>query len=182
MPPAPRPSPQTTDSCRKIVIDEPSVLPQNPCYAPLRGLIVVRLTVMHLPFATILFVLFGLAGCASTRAPEMPGSVWSGQDAQRLKAELRFTSNSLPEGWIFEAPRSTALGSFAYRKRSGTYDYSEHGYFAVDAHWRAEQVYVGLLEPEGIFCVVNPEMQADVTGDTVTTYRVYDFCVQLHRR
>src|SRR5690606_28320596 len=42
MPPVPRPSPQTTDSCRKIVIDEPSVLPQNPCYAPLRGLIVVR--------------------------------------------------------------------------------------------------------------------------------------------
>src|SRR5690606_16687162 len=41
MPPAPRPSPQTTDSYRKIVIDEPSVLPQNPCYAPLRGLIVV---------------------------------------------------------------------------------------------------------------------------------------------
>src|SRR5690606_2534499 len=42
MPPAPRPSPQTTDSYRKSLIDEPSVLPQNPCYAPLRGLIVVR--------------------------------------------------------------------------------------------------------------------------------------------
>src|SRR5690606_9428774 len=44
MPPAPRPSPQTADSYRKSLIDEPSVLPQNPCYAPLRGLIVVRRT------------------------------------------------------------------------------------------------------------------------------------------
>ncbi len=126
-----------------------------------------------------IFLLLGLTGCASIRAPGMDGTVWSGQDGSRLNAQLRYASSQLPEGWLFKVQQSGASGSFAYRKRSGTYDYSEHGYFATDPKWRSEPTYIGVLKAGGVFCVVNPEMQGDVTGNTVTTYRIYDYCVQL---
>jgi len=129
--------------------------------------------------ATI-FLLLALTSCASIRAPDVAGSVWSGQDGSRLTAELRYDSNQLPEGWLYKVQQSGASGSFAYRKRSGTYDYSERGYFAVDPKWRSEPTYIGLLKTGSIFCVVNPEMQGDVTGNTVITYRAYDYCAQLH--
>jgi hypothetical protein len=109
----------------------------------------------------------------------MDGTSWSGQDGSRLNAQLRYASSQLPEGWLFEVQKRDASGSFAYRKRSGAYDYSERGYFAVDSRWRGESTYLGQLKAGGIFCVVNPEMQSEVTGDTVAMYRVYDYCVQL---
>jgi hypothetical protein len=109
----------------------------------------------------------------------MDGTTWSGQHGSRLNAQLRYASSQLPEGWLLKVQQGNASGSFAYRKQSGTYDYSERGYFAVDSKWRSEPTYIGLLKAGDIFCVVNPEMQGDVTGDTVAMYRVYDYCVQL---
>lgn len=44
------------------MIDEPSVLPQNPCYAPLRGLIVVR---QQMKIATILIISLLLCACVA---------------------------------------------------------------------------------------------------------------------
>jgi hypothetical protein len=126
-----------------------------------------------------IFLLLSLTGCVSIRAPDMDGSSWSGQDSLRLNAQLRYASSQLPEGWLLKVQQIDAFGSFAYRKRSGTYDYSEHGYFAVDSRWRSEPTYIGLLKAGGIFCVVNPEMQSEIIGDTVAMYRVYDYCVQL---
>jgi hypothetical protein len=126
------------------------------------------------------FLLLVLTGCASVRAPALEGAAWSGQHGSHLDAHLRYASGQLPEGWLFKVQQSGAAGSFAYRKRYGTYDYSERGYFAIDPKWRSDATYIGLLKAGGIFCVVNPEMQGDVTGNTVTTYRVYDYCVQLH--
>ena len=136
----------------------------------------------HLRPLPILSLLLSLAGCASSRAPEMAGAVWAGQSGQRIQAELRVASEPLPEGWVVKAPPGYALGSFFYRKRSGKFDYSSRGYFAVETTWRSDGDYVGVLHPGGSFCVLNPEMQADVAGDRVTTYRVYDYCVQLRRR
>jgi hypothetical protein len=110
----------------------------------------------------------------------MAGTVWSGQDRPRLIAQLRYPSNQLPKGWLYKTQRSDASGSFAYRKRSDTFDYAERNFFAIDSKWRSERTYIGVLEAGNVFCVVNPEMQGDVTGKTVSTYRVYDYCVQLH--
>ena len=137
---------------------------------------------MKVPTQPVCLLLLALGGCASVRAPALDGVAWSGQDGSRLVGSLRTASDELPEGWLFKAQQSDASGSFAYRKRSGTYDYSERGYFGVDPKWRGGPTYVGLLKAGGVFCVVNPEMQGDVTGNTVTTYQVYDYCVQLHRQ
>ena len=127
-----------------------------------------------------IFLLVALTGCASIRAPAIEGTAWSGKDGSRLDAQLRYASSQLPEGWLFKVQQNDASGSFAYRKRSGTYDYSERGYFAVDPKWRSEPTYIGLLAAGGVFCIVNPEMQADGAENTVNIYRVYDYCVQLH--
>jgi hypothetical protein len=124
--------------------------------------------------------LLALTGCASVGAPSVDGRLWSGKDGTRLVAQLRSLPEQLPQGWLFKVQKSEALGSFAYRKRAPGYDYSEHGYFATDAKWRSERTYIGVLEPGGVFCVVNPEMQGDVVGNTVNTYKIYDYCVQLH--
>jgi len=132
----------------------------------------VRPTVKVLTQPTFLVIL-ALTGCASVRAPALDGVAWSGRDGPRLVAQLRSTSDQLPEGWLFKAPQGDA---------SGTYDYSERGYFATDPKWRSETTYVGLLKADAVFCVVNPEMQANVTDNTITTYQVYDYCVQLHRQ
>jgi hypothetical protein len=115
----------------------------------------------------------------------MDGTAWSGQDGPRLNAQLRYASNQLPEGWLLKVQQSEASGSFAYRKRSGTYDYSERGHFTVDPKWRSGRPYIGLLKAGDIFCVANPEQQSGETEDTATdmmviTYMtVYDYCVQL---
>jgi hypothetical protein len=79
-----------------------------------------------------------------------------------------------------------AIGSYAYRKRSGTYDHSERGYFTVDPIWRKDRSYVGHLKSGGVFCVANPEQQSSETegidtGMTTISYMtVYDYCVQLY--
>lgn len=89
-------------------------------------------------------------------------------------------------GWLHKAGQGDAFGSFAYRKRSGTYDYSERGYFVVDPKWQKDRQYVGVLNPGGVFCVANPQQQAsEETGSggdvsTITYWTVYDYCVQLH--
>ncbi|MBW8851345.1 MAG: hypothetical protein JF600_11235 [Xanthomonadales bacterium] len=130
----------------------------------------------------MLILILALPGCATVRAPALDGVSWSGQDGSRLVADLRTAADQPPNGWLFKASQSEALGSFAYRKRSDAYDYSDRGYFAVDPKWRSGQTYIGLMKPGGVFCVVNPELQGDVTGNTVITYRIYDYCVQLHRQ
>jgi hypothetical protein len=127
-----------------------------------------------------IFLILALAGCASTRAPDIAGSIWSGQEGSRLTAQLQYRGNRLPEGWLYKVPQNDASGSFVYRKRSGTYNYSDRGYFAIDLVWRSESTYVGVLKPGAVFCVVNPEMQGDAADKTITTYRVYDYCAQLH--
>lgn len=132
------------------------------------------------------FLLLSLVGCASVRAPDLEGSSWSGQDGSRLIAQLRYPSSQLPDGWLHKTQQSGASGSFAYRKQSGTYDYSERGYFVVDPQWRKDRSYVGLLKPGGVFCVANPEQQSSETNDassdltTITFWTVYDYCAQLH--
>jgi hypothetical protein len=133
-----------------------------------------------------LLLLLILAGCASIKAPDMAGSSWSGQDGSRLNAQLRYTSGQLPAGWLHKTQQADASGAFAYRKRSGVYDYSERGYFSVDPQWRKDRTYFGLLKPGGIFCVANPEQQSSETEDastdmtTITFWTVYDYCAQLH--
>ena len=138
----------------------------------------VRPTLKFFAHPTV-FLLLGLTGCASTGAPALQGTTWAGQDGSRLTAQLRHASSQLPQGWLIKVQSANATGSFAYRKRSGTYDYSQRGYFATESRWRGEQTYIGHLEAGGIFCVLNPEMKADVSGNTVTTYKAYDYCVQL---
>jgi len=128
------------------------------------------------------FVSLGCTACASVRAPDFSGAAWSGTDGERLSVALRVVPEPLPVGWLFKVPRAAAAGSFSYHKRSGTYDFSESGYFSVDPHWRSEAAYVGVIKPGAVLCVVNPEMQAEVSGDTVTSYRVYDYCVQLRKQ
>jgi hypothetical protein len=131
-------------------------------------------------------LLLGLVGCASVKAPSFGDRTWAGHEKQRLDAQLRLASSQLPEGWLYKTEQSNAAGSFAYRKRSGSYDYSEAGHFVVDPQWQEERSYIGLLKPGGVFCVANPERQSseedDADGDTITiTYwTVYDYCVQLH--
>ena len=97
------------------------------------------------------------ASCASVRAPQWSGGAWSGQDGTKLEAQVRYSSAQLPEGWLHNSLRRDASGSFAYRKRSGTYDYSERGYFFVDPLWRQDREFVGLLNAGGVLCVANPE-------------------------
>jgi hypothetical protein len=134
----------------------------------------------------IVLLLLSLVGCASVKAPDMGGDLWSGKDGARLKAQLRYTSDQLPEGWVHKTGQTEASGSFAYRKRSGSYDYAERGYFVVDTKWRKDRLYVGLLKPGSIFCVSNPERQSSETEDasadltTITFWTVYDYCAQLH--
>ncbi len=131
--------------------------------------------------------LLGLTGCATVKAPETRGGSWSGHDGARLTADLRYDAEQLPEGWLHRTQKGDASGSFAYRKRSGSYDYSERGYFVIDPQWRKDRSYVGLLKPGGIFCVANPEQQSseeeDVGTDTrtITFWTVYDYCAQLRR-
>jgi hypothetical protein len=133
-----------------------------------------------------ILLLLAMIGCASVRAPHMGNSSWSGEDGARLRAQLRYTSSQLPEGWLHKTVKSDASGSFAYRKRSGTYDYSERGYFVVDPKWREDRLYVGVLKPGGIFCVANPERQSGESEDasseltTITFWTIYDYCAHLH--
>ena len=133
----------------------------------------------------VLFVA-SAAGCATVRAPALEGSSWHGQDSPRLEADLRYNLSALPDGWLHRTEESEGTGSFAYRKRSGTYVYSERGYFFVDPTWRKDRSYVGLLKPGGIFCVANPEQQSSEAEDlgtgmtTISYMTVYDYCVQLH--
>ncbi|GAB3368407.1 hypothetical protein GCM10027431_13930 [Lysobacter rhizosphaerae] len=113
------------------------------------------------------------------------GTPWSGQDGTRLSAQLRHPSTQLPTGWLCKTQQSDASGSFAYRKQSGTYNYSDSGYFSLDPQWQKDRTYVGLLKPDNIFCVANPEQQsseaegADAGMTTITYWTVYDYCVQL---
>ncbi|GAB2524770.1 hypothetical protein GCM10027188_29630 [Lysobacter humi (ex Lee et al. 2017)] len=120
-----------------------------------------------------------LTGCMSARAPSWAGHAWSGQEPGKLVAELR-SSRELPaEGWLVRAEPANADGSFAYRKQSPSFRYADRGYFSIERGWRPDQNYIGLLSPERGFCVVNPEMQGEVSGGTVITYRVYDYCAVL---
>jgi hypothetical protein len=137
--------------------------------------------------SSLVLLLVGPIGCASVRAPAQEGSLWSGRDGVRLAVEVRHPADQLPTGWLYKSTQSDASGSFAYRKQSGTYDYSDRGYFSVDPQWRKDRAYVGLLEPSNIFCVANPEQQGGETEDTgtgmttVAYWTVYDYCAQLHR-
>jgi hypothetical protein len=148
------------------------------------GRIDVRPTV-KLAKPLLIVLLLGLTGCASVRAPGLAGGSWSGHDGSRLTAQLRYTSDQLPEGWLHKTYEGDASGSFAYRKQSGSYDYSERGYFVVDPEWRKDRSYVGLLKPGGVFCVANPEQQSSEEEDTdaetrtITFWTVYDYCAQL---
>ncbi len=128
-----------------------------------------------------LVLLLGLSSCASVRAPPITGSTWSGQELPRISAQIRIASDSLAEGWLIEVSRADAEGSYFYHKRSGAYEYSGRGYFRLDAPWISGQEYIGVLQPQGIFCVLNPELQGDVLGNTVTTFHIYDYCTQLVR-
>lgn len=159
--------------------------PHYPLSPLLRGLLKVRPTLKLLSLS--MFLLLSLVGCASVKAPDIGGTFWSGQDGSRLKAQLRYTSDQFPNGWLYKTQKSDATGSYAYRKRSGTYDYSERGHFAVDPHWLKERSYIGLLKPDGTFCVANPEQQSSESDDagsdmtTITFWTIYDYCVPLQR-
>jgi len=130
---------------------------------------------------TMVFAL-ALVGCSTVRAPRADGAVWNGRDPARLTAQIRAHVEPLPTGWVLKVPKDSALGAFAYRKHAGSYVFSESGYFTVDAQWRNDRAYSGVLEPGGRFCVLNPKLQADVDGQTVRTHHVYDYCVELQKK
>ena len=143
---------------------------------------------MKLPQPLSICLLLSLAGCAGVQAPAAIGSSWSGEDGSRLVAQLRYDSSQLPVGWLHKTRKSSATGSFAYRKRSGSYDYSERGHFVVDSRWRDDRSYVGVLKDGGVFCVANPEQQGGETEEVgsvttaITYWTVYDYCAQLDRQ
>ncbi|MDH5829661.1 hypothetical protein QFW80_03885 [Luteimonas sp. M1R5S18] len=133
----------------------------------------------------VLFLL-SLTGCATVSAPALIGNTWSGPDGTRLAAQLRHPSGQLPTGWLYKNQQADVSGSFAYHKQSGTYSYSDSGYFSVDPQWKNDRNYFGVLKPDNIFCVANPEQQSSEHQDggdgmtTITYWTIYDYCAQLH--
>jgi hypothetical protein len=128
-----------------------------------------------------------LVGCVGVRAPDIGATQWSGREENRLVANIQSSSLELTVGWLSRAERKDASGSFAYRKQSGSYHYSERGYFVVDPEWRPGRNYVGFLKEGPVFCVANPEQQGSEVGNrvsgmtTVSYYTIYDYCAPLYR-
>ena len=134
-----------------------------------------------------MFCSLSLVGCVGVRAPDIGAMEWSGREEDRIVANIQFSSPELPVGWLSRTERDGASGSFAYRKQSDSYHYSERGYFVVDPEWRPGRNYVGFLKEGRALCVANPEQQSSevenrVAGmTTVSYYTIFDYCVALYR-